>query len=465
LGLGDIFVTQDQSRRAFLKRSAALSVAGSAAPLAMQMGLIGEAAAAVASDYKALVCVFLYGGNDYANTLTPYDQATYNAYQSLRSNIAIARDDLTPTVLVPSTALPGGVQYALAPGLLPLLPLFNAGKLAPVLNVGTLMQPTTKAQFDARNVPIPPKLFSHNDQQSFFQSSASEGATSGWGGRMGDLLQSGNGSAVLTCINASGNAVFLSGKNAVQYTVGTGGPASLYSRSSTIHGSVTALNVLKSMISAPRVHSFENEHTRIVKRSLDTYDQVSNALNAAPALTTTFPSQNSLADQLKVVARMISVSQELGARRQVFFVSMGGFDTHDSLTTAHPVLMSRLAAAMKAFYDSTVALGVADKVTTFTGSDFGRTLVNNSTGSDHGWGSVHFVMGGAVNGRKIYGTSPVFANNGPDDVGQGRLLPSTSVDQYASTLAKWFGISDSQMSTVLPNIGNYNASSRDLGFL
>lgn len=456
----------DQSRRAFLKRSAMLTaVAGTAAPFVNNLASIGEAAASVASDYKALVLIFLNGGNDYANTLTPYDQATYTAYQSLRANVAHQRAALDATALTPNTALPGGAQYALAPALLPLLPLFNSGNLAPVLNVGTLIQPTTKAQYQARSVPLPPKLFSHNDQQSFFQSSATEGATSGWGGRMGDLLQSNNGAAVLTCITASGNAVFLSGKNAVQYGIGTNGPVPLIDGNKTPWGSATAYSTLQSLISAPRTHLFESEYTRVTKRSLDTYSQVTAALSGAKALTTAFPAQNSLADQLKVVARLISVSQELGARRQVFFVSMGGFDNHDSLTTTHPVLMGKLAAAMKAFYDATVELGVANQVTSFTGSDFGRTLVSNNGGSDHGWGSHHFVMGGAVKGKQIYGSSPVYANNGPDDVGEGRLLPTTSVDQYAATLAKWFGIADSQMSTVLPNIGNYNASTRDLGFL
>jgi uncharacterized protein (DUF1501 family) len=459
-------VNGDQSRRAFLKRSAVLSAAaGTAAPFLNNLACIGDAAAAVATDYKALVCIFLYGGNDYANTLTPYDQTTYNAYQAQRANIAHLRDALTPTALTPNAALAGGVQYALAPSLLPLLPLFNGGQLAPVLNVGTLIQPTTKAQYQAKSVALPPKLFSHNDQQSFFQSSATEGATSGWGGRMGDLLQSGNGSATLTCINASGNAVFLSGNNAVQYSVSTSGPIALLNGTKTPWGSATTGTVLQSLISAPRTHIFENEHSRITKRSVDTYTQVTTALSAGRTLSTAFPTQNSLADQLKVVARMISVSQELGAKRQVFFVSMGGFDTHDNLATSHPALLGKVASAMKSFYDATVELGVANQVTSFTGSDFGRTLVSNNGGSDHGWGSHHFVMGGAVKGKQIYGASPEYANGGTNDVGQGRLLPTTSVDQYAATLAKWFGITDSQMSTVLPSIGNYNASTRDLGFL
>ena len=458
-------MNSDQSRRAFLKRSAALGVAGTATPFVMNLATIGEAAASVATDYKALVCVFLAGGNDYANTLPPYDQANYNAYQAHRTNLAIARNDLTATVLTPQQALPGGVQYALAPGLLPLLPLFNSGVMAPVLNVGTLTQPITKAQYAVGATPLPPKLFSHNDQASYFQSSSVEGAPSGWGGRMGDLFQSGNGTALLTCINGSGNAVFLSGRTAVQYTVTGTGPVPLNYNDVGFLGSLTAGNALRAVMSSPRIHDLENEYARVTKRSLDTYNQVATALAAGPPIQTVFPTANSLADQLKMVARMISVSQQLGAKRQVFFVSLNGFDTHDNLVKTHPVLMNTVANAMKAFYDATVELGVADKVTSFTGSDFGRALQNNSDGSDHGWGGVQWVIGGAVKGRQLYGKSPVFANDGPDDVGQGRLLPTTSVDQYAATLAKWFGVTDSQMPTILPNIANYDAATRDLGFL
>ena len=440
-------------------------MAGSAAPLVMNLASIGEAAASVATDYKALVCVFLSGGNDYANTLPPYDQATYDAYQSHRPNLAIARNDLAGTVLTPQQALPGGGQYALAPGLLPLLPLFNAGVMAPVLNVGTLSHPTTKAQYASGAALLPPKLFSHNDQSSYFQSSAGEGAPSGWGGRIGDLFEASNGTALLTCVNAAGNAIFLTGKTAVQYCVTTSGPVPLNYNDKDLMGSLTAGSVLRAMITAPRVHDLEDEYARITKRSLDTYTLVAAALAAAPAIQTVYPSGNMLADQLKSVARMISVSQELGLKRQVFFVTMPGFDTHDSLVKNHPVLLASVANAMKAFYDTTVELGVADKVTAFTGTDFGRALQNNVDGSDHGWGGVQWVVGGAVKGRQIYGKSPIFGNDGPDDVGQGRLLPSTSVEQYAATLAKWFGVSDSQMSLVLPSITNFDASTRDVGFM
>jgi len=458
--------TSDQSRRAFLKRSAALGIAGAAAPFVTNLAAIGEAAAATAADYKALVCVFLYGGNDYANTLPPYDTASYALYQAARPTLAHARDALTPTLLTPQTALADGRQYALAPAMLPLVPLFDAGRMAVVLNVGTLVQPTTKAQYNANSVRLPPKLFSHNDQQSYWQASNPEGATSGWGGRLGDLFQSGNGSATVTCINASGNAVFLSGRSAIQYAVSTSGPIPLLGNASTLFGSSTAASTLRSLMTGSNANLLASEHATVSKRALDTYALVNGALAGAPASSfPLFPGGNSLADQLRIVARLISVSQELGARRQVFFVSLGGFDLHDNLATQHPTLLGNVAAALRAFHDTTETLGIANRVTTFTASDFGRTLQPNDDGSDHGWGSMHFVLGGAVNGGRFYGTPPAIGNNTPDDVGQGRLLPTIAVDQYAATLASWFGVSAGSMSTVLPNIGNYNASSLNLGFV
>ena len=456
-------MTEDQSRRAFLQRSAALGIAGAASPFVMNLAAIGEAAAAVNTDYKAMVCIFLYGGNDYANTLPPYDQASYNAYQAQRSALAYLRTDLSATVLNPVTALPGGRQFALSPSLAPLLPVFNGGRMAVMLNVGTLMQPTTKAQYTAKSVPLPPKLFSHNDQQSFWQASNPEGANSGWGGRIGDLMQSGNGNSTLTCINASGNAVFLTGRQAVQYSVSTSGPIALSGRTS-LYGSTAASSALQTLMGGSPANIFASEHAKISKRSLDTYAQVSTALTAAPTLATAFPT-TSLGNQLKIVANMISVSSQLGARRQVFFVSTGGFDLHDALVAQHPGLLSGVATAAKAFYDATVELGISDKVTAFTGSDFGRTLLANTDGSDHGWGSMHFALGGAVNGQRFFGTAPEYANNGPSDVGQGRLLPGIAVDQYASTLASWFGVSNSDMTTVLPSMGNYNQSTWNLGFV
>ena len=457
-------MTSVTSRRAFLQRASLLSLAGAAAPWALNLAAMGEAAAATAADYKALVCVFLYGGNDYGNTLIPYDSTRYGLYQGMRPTLAYARSALTPTLLTPNVALAGGVQYALAPELSPLLPLFNSNHLAVMLNVGTLMQPTTKAQYTAKSVPLPPKLFSHNDQQSVWQSSSPEGAASGWGGRMGDLFQAGNGNATFTCVNVSGNAVYLSGNSAVQYQVTSSGPVALNGIKNPLFGSAACSAALRTLVTAPSAHLFESEYARVMSRSLSAGDALGAALTGGQTINTVFPTGNSLADQLKLVARMISTASDVGAKRQVFFVSMGGFDNHDGLATIHPGLLTSVANAMQAFYSATVELGVANQVTSFTASDFGRTLTAND-GSDHGWGSMHFMLGGAVNGGRFYGSPPVVANDGPDDVGQGRLLPSTSVDQYAATLGKWFGISDADLLTVLPNLSNWNASQRTLGFV
>lgn len=450
------------SRRAFLRRGTALSLAAGAAPWALSLAAMGEAAAQTASDYKALVCVFLYGGNDHSNTVVPYDQASYDAYFNLRSNIALDRAALAGTVLNPTTPLAGGRQYALAPGLAPLVPLFNAGRMAVLLNVGTLVEPTTKAQYSARSVSLPPKLFSHNDQQSYWQSSLPEGARTGWGGRIGDLFASGNGNSTFTCISVSGNAVYLTGQSAVQYQVGSGGAVAVNGIKNPLFGSSACSAALRALVTQPRAHLLENEYTTVTRRSVESNDQLTAAM-AGVTLPTVFPTGNNLGDQLRTVARIIAARNALGAKRQVFFVSMGGFDTHDALATAHPALMTRLGDALAAFQQATVDLGVANEVTTFTASDFGRTLVSNNDGSDHGWGSMQFVLGGAVRGASFVGTPPAVASNGADDVGQGRLLPTLSVEQMGGTLANWFGASPSDQLLLLPNLANF--TTRDLGFL
>ncbi|CAL4866880.1 hypothetical protein MMA231_01125 [Asticcacaulis sp. MM231] len=466
------------SRRAFLQRAAQLSFLGTAAPLAMNLAAFGEAAAFDTSDYKALVCVFLNGGNDHANTVVPYDTTNYDLYSAIRGGgsgrtqggAALARADLAATALTPLTAqtLTDNMQYALAPELTSLKSLFSAGKLAVQLNVGPLLTPLTLAQYNSSNrtaYPLPPKLFSHNDQQSIWQSLASEGARAGWGGRLADLALSGNSTSSLTCISASGNAVYLSGKTAVQYEIGTGGATAINGIVGPKFGRSDLSNALRTMITSSSANLMENEYNKVTTRSIALQSVVTSALSGVNLTTNFHPNggANKLADQLKIVARLIGARTALGVKRQVFFVSLGGFDNHDGLMTNHPRLMGLLNEAMGQFYQATVELGVASKVTTFTASDFGRTLSYNGDGTDHGWGGHHFVMGGAVKGGQFYGTAPHVAINTDDQVGQGRLLPSTSVDQLAATLATWFGVSASELPTVLPNIGRFATS--NLGFM
>lgn len=494
---------QSPQRRAFLRRSSQLALTGTALPFALNLAAMGEAAAfnAPAGDYKALVCVFLFGGNDYANTLIPYDDTSYNLYSTIRGGgagqtaggIALAKSALTATLLSPSvgpTDSQGQLnrQFALNPAMTGLAGLFNSGKMAVQLNVGPLVKPLTRTQYnssDRATYPRPPQLFSHNDQQSIWQSSSPEGSTVGWGGNMGDLVLSNslNTSSVFTCMSVSGNAVFLSGDTALQYQVSTSGaikiqPAtnsSLYGNSA-VPGAI--YNLLHNQTSA---HKMENEYLAVTKRALDAESSVSTALALTPP-TTTFPT-DSLGQQLKMVARLINGRSTLGVRRQVFFVSMGGFDLHDNLIRDHGGLLGKVSAAMTAFYNATVEMGVDSKVTTFTASDFGRTLASNGDGSDHGWGSHHFVVGGAVNGKRFYGEAPpinvtdgsgsprVYSAAEQWHVGQGRLLPRTSVDQYAATMAKWFGVTDTEMPQVLANINNFGTPAGradypwDMGFM
>ena len=456
--------SNELTRRALFRRMAGLAAMGVGAPLALNLAGFGEAAAFNATDYKALVCVFLQGGNDHANTVVPYDASNYALYSTIRDSLAYNRSDLSATVLSSGQTLTDNLQYALAPELDGMAGLFGLGKLGVLLNVGTLSAPTTLSQYQSSNRaanPLPPKLFSHNDQMSVWETFVSDGATTGWGGKMGDLALSGNGNSMLTCISAAGNAVMMSGANALQYQISPSGAVPVFGLQNKIFNANSVGSALQTLISQTSGNVFEDEYARVTRRSISLQGVVSQAL-APVSLTTTFGS-DTLAAQLKVVAQLIGARQALGMTRQVFFVSLGGFDTHDSLAVDHPILMGKLDTAMSAFYAATVELGVADKVTTFTASDFGRTLTSNGDGSDHGWGGHHFVMGGAVQGGQFYGTAPHVSITSDDQVGQGRLLPSTAVDQMASTLGRWFGVADSEMATVVPNIGRF--ATANIGFM
>ena len=466
---------QLHSRRAFLRRSGQLALSGTALPFALNLAAMGEAAAFDATDYKALVCVFFYGGNDYANTVVTYDDPSYNAYSTIRGGgagqtaggIALAKADLAATLLNPTTPLAGGRQYALHPAMTGLAGLFNSGQAAVQLNVGPLVVPLTKAQYnssDRKTYPLPPKLFSHNDQQSIWQSSSPEGSTIGWGGNIGDLALSSNSTSLFTCINVTGNAVFLSGDSALSYQVSSGGGAvAINGVKNNVYGSSAVKNAMAALVQQSRNHTLENEYNKVTARAIGAEAQVTSGL-AGVTLATAFPTGNSLADQLKTVARLIGARNTLGNRRQVFMVSIGGFDLHDNLIAQHPGVLGKVSDAMTSFYNATVELGVANKVTAFTASDFGRTLASNGDGADHGWGSHHLMVGGAVKGKALYGTPPpvsVGSTAAAVDqwhVGQGRLLPSTSVDQYAATLASWFGVADSELAGILPNLSHFGAA-------
>ena len=462
--------TQRIARRTFLRRIGHLGIAGTAAPWAINLAAVGEAAAFNADGYKALVCIFLYGGNDNGNTVVPYDTGGHAEYLTVRGALATARANLAATALT-GAGLPAGRQYALAPQLTGLKALFDKKQLAVQLNVGPLLRPTTLAQFQARSVPLPPKLFSHNDQQSVWQSSHAEGSVKGWGGNLGDLALAGNGHSLFTCMSVTGNAVFLSGEHALAYQIGAGGAVAIkgVTQDDGMYGAQACREALRTLITQPRAQVLESELNRITARSLDSHATLAGALAGSTGqFDTVLPDlvdgrRRTLNQQLKMVARLIAARGQLGPKRQVFLVSLGGFDTHDNLMDRHPALLTELGGALSGFQQALESIGVGPQVTTFTASDFGRTLVSNGDGSDHGWGSHHMVLGGAVRGGAFYGQAPQAVLKGPEDVGQGRLLPSTAVDQYAATLARWFGVSDTELPLVAPAIAQFGT--RDLGFL
>ena len=351
----------------------------------------------------------------------------------------------------------------------PIQQLYEAGQAAVVANVGPLVRPITKAEYTA-GTAVPRKLFSHNDQQSTWQSLGTEGAPAGWGGRIGDALMAANQYPVFTAVSAAGNAVFLAGNQITQYQLGSDGPVPVWGLTNVhVNGSTTLGGPMQQVLAAQGSNPFQAEYTKVMQRSIDTQAMLQQAMGASgvPALPTvllTLPGggtlaldKDGLAKQLRLVAQMVAAGGRLGMRRQVFMVQIGGFDSHNNQMRDQPVLMNRVSQSVGWFMQTLAGLGLQNNVSLFTASDFGRTLVSNGDGSDHGWGSHHFVIGGAVKGRTIAGRFPVTALGTNDDVGSGRLLPSTSVTELAAELGGWMGLSRSELQTALPNLGAFNA--------
>jgi len=462
---------EDPSRRDFFRHAACAAVGTTAlVSTVWDLRMINAAAAdklsrvgSAATDYKAMVCLFLYGGNDANNMVIPYDQPSYDLYFAARKDpnlggLALPRASLQNLTLNPLS--PDGKEYAFHPNMPEAKALFNAGKLAICANVGTLLYPVTKAQYNAKSVPLPPQLFSHNDQQVQWQTSVPDkDIRTGWGGRCADLLNSMNTNATVSMsISLSGVNIWETGNVVNEYNVGTSGPVNI-----NIPTSATGqIQAFKDLINLQHANLQEKSSANMSKKALDNYTAVTTALANAPA-TAVFPA-SSLGNQLKMVSRLIKSASFLNHKRQIFFVSVGGFDLHDSQLTPHSNLLSDLSKCLSAFQTEMETQGNSANVTTFSVSDFGRTFpVNAGNGSDHGWGNHQLVMGGAVNGAKIYGNFPSLMVGGPDDTGLGRWIPGTSVDQYAGTLAKWFGVTATDLPSVLPNLGHF--ANPDLGFL
>lgn len=458
-------MTTNYSRRSFLGRATAIGALSAATPWALNLAAMTEAAAQEnPSDYKALVCIFLLGGNDHYNTIVPFDTDSYASYSRVRqgigsvddgnSTIAIARANLVATELKPTNPFPSGRSFALNPNLSPLHSLFNSGKLATILNVGSLEGPTTLADFRS-GIGLPAKLFSHNDQTITWHR-GSLGTATGYGGRLLKSMALDSSANDIYSSISLGTSSFLANADGAGYRLGTTGATAL----SKFFKNNDVDEAIRKIMRGGGANLLEQTHANMAIKALDAVDVVNPAFNAASV--SSFPA-TALGDQLKAIAKLIAARTTLKQKRQVFYAAIGGFDTHAGMPTNHDALMTQVGDAMSAFYSATVSLGVSDQVTTFTGSDFGRTLSSNGDGSDHGWGSFHFVMGGAVEGKRWYGQAPVIAVNGPDDVGSGRLLPAVSVDQYMATLATWFGVSATNLPDLIPRIKRYDTA--DLGFM
>ncbi len=509
-------------RRRLLRIGGAFSVLGAGAPFALQLAASGAASAATASDYKAIVCVFMFGGNDGANMVLATDDDSWGRYFATRntgfSPIALMPSGVTPTPvgqvsqvtgrtalvgtpeswggvlsIIPATPqlIPAGTNttvrtFGLHPFLAPVKSLFDQGRLAVVANVGTLTQPILKAQYVSNSPLLPRSLFSHNDQQSTWQSGLIEGAHVGWGGAMADVLYGMNTTNnVFTAISPAGGALFLAGNTVRQYVVkASQQPATIVTatQASPLFNSPIAASTVNDLIQdTSSTSDFANDYAGVMTRSIGAAATINKAVSQGPSTTvpmapnyvnpfTGATQPNPLAMQLQTVAEIIAAAPSLGLRRQVFFVNLGSFDTHDGQNTRQSDLLGQLAQGL-AYFDSTLAnIGGADlrgSVTTFTTSEFGRTFTSNGDGTDHAWGSHHFVMGGAVKGGDIYGQYPTLGVDqgsfyNPDMVGSV-LVPTTSVYQYGATLGTWFGVGPSDLATIFPNLTNF--SSPTLGFL
>jgi uncharacterized protein (DUF1501 family) len=430
---------------------------GALAPMALSTGMLGGLvrsayAQSAATDYKALVAVFMFGGNDGNNLLVPLDASGYADYTSGRGSLALAQGELA--AINPTNT--GGRPFALHGSMGALASLFASGQAAAIANVGPLVKPTTRAQWQNDDTFSPPNLFSHSDQQNQWQSAAAEtGARSGWGGRIADQIAGLNGlQNIATAVAVNGRSFFQQGATVTPYAVS---PSGYFGFESFDPKSTEPVSVaFGEMYKTKRTHLFEAAWNDVIKRGIDTQQVFQDALNNAPQLAAVFP-QTGLGDQLKTVARLIAARNALGVKRQVYFCSIGGFDTHGIDQRADQAeLLSNVSNSLAAFYRATVELNVANNVTAFTMSDFGRDFpANGNGGSDHGWGSHHVIVGGAVQGTKLYGTFPTLRVGGPDDTSGGRWIPTTATEQYAATLARWFGLSSSEIATAFPTLSRF----------
>jgi len=465
-----------EDRRNFIKALGALCAGGAAYALLPQLEMVGRALAADPGpdDYRALVCIFLFGGNDSFNMLIPYEQAEYDAYSTCRggtydasanpTGLGYAREEL---LQITDT---GSRRWGLNPRCGGLKTLFDERNLSFLANIGTLAVPVTKAEVRARSKLLPAYLYSHNDQQRQWMTGTSFRAmSSGWGGRVGDRLHAFNTvmPALPPGISLGGNNLFQLGASTMPFSVSSNGPARVerFNRESDNASRIRA-KAMEDILARSYTPLLTDRYGLISETALELNLALRGALASEGTLETGFPADNPLAAQLRMIARLIKVSRgsSIGHKRQIFFASMGGFDTHQNQMAAngHGLLLQRLGEATLAFRDALREIGALNEVVTFSMSDFGRTLNTNGNGTDHGWGGVQFVMGGAasaggpVNGGQVFGTYPLLELDGPQAMGRGQMIPTTSVTQLGATLARWMGVSSGDLQAIFPGLGNFD---------
>jgi uncharacterized protein (DUF1501 family) len=470
-------------RRRFLRGLGVALATGTAGMLLPQLDLIGRAAAATASatDYRALVCIFLYGGNDSHNMLVPYAQPDYNAYLACRGGVYDATANPFGLGLAREALLPiseaGGKTWGLHPACAGMQQLFGTGELAFLANTGSLVAPVTRAQALA-GTGVPQNLYSHNDQQSQWMRghATSQHPGDGWGGLVGDVMEAGNShaTALPPTLSLFGNNLYQTGKKVLPYSLSTNGVAELARMGVSSAAERARMQALDELLRASHPQLMQDEYAVRGLTSIQVNDVLRSALLPANNgdINTVFPG-DFLAQQLRMTARLIKISQTaaIGHKRQVYFVGLGGFDTHDNQMdpNRHAALLGQLSGALLAFRNGLSEIGMLNNVVTFSMSDFSRTLNSNGNGTDHGWGGVQLVMGGGaanggpLQGRKVWGTYPLLELDGPQSTGRGRLIPTTAVQQMGATLATWLGVESTQLDAIFPGLGNF--SSRTLGFL